>query len=261
MGFRIKQQYYRGIIIPRFIYHNALDARIWNTDGRLNKLVSNALQMVAWEYIAYIQRIGFPLFDECVRDIFVHGSTTNYYYDDTSDIDICIVADMDKMYETFPGVDVYTLMKNALGAWLRNYRIKICGRGIDIEFVDVKTPKYGPNIYKVGSAYSILNDKWIRRPQLLRGEQIRAIRRDARKKFREIRAQYRKIQHDEMADNFIETFLMRMSHERKESYANNFLQPVTADTMAFRMARRARILGNLKERAARQRSRNFNVLH
>lgn len=245
--------------MPRFIYHKNLDVRIWNSDGTMNKLVSNALQMVAWEYIAYIQRIGFPLLDECVRDIFVHGSTTNYYYDDTSDIDICIVADMNKMYETFPGVDTYALMKNALGAWRRNYRIKICGRGIDIEFVDVGAPKYGPNIYKVGSAYSIMRDEWIRRPQLLRGEQICKIRRDARRLYREIRAQYRKIRRDEMGDNFVETFLMRLSHERKESYANNFLQPVTAQTMAFRMARRARILGKLKERAAHHRSRNFNV--
>ncbi len=243
----------------KFIYNTKLDPRIWNTDGNMNTLTSNALQLVAWNYIRYLQHVGFPLPDSMINDIFIHGSTSNYYYDDTSDIDICIVADLSKMSETFPGVEIYPLLKSALGAWLRNYRIKICGRGVDIEVADVSSPRYGENIYKVGSAYSLARDEWIRRPELLKPDEVRQIRRDARVKFRKIQKMYKKIRRDKMAPDFIETFLARLTHNRKASYAGNFMQPITAETMAFRMARRCGILRDLRERAAKQRSKNFNL--
>lgn len=85
------------------------------------------------------------------------------------------------------------------------------------------------------------------------------IRRNARMQFREIRKMYRKIRRNKMESDFIETFLLRLTHERKESYAGNFLQPVTAETMAFRMARRCGILRDLRNRVTRQRSKNFNL--
>ncbi len=245
--------------MPRFIYNSHLEPHIWCPNDEMNKLVSNALQMVAWGYIVYLQRTGLPVPDDCIRDIFVHGSTTNYYYDHTSDIDICIVMDLTQMYEMFPGVDIYKLMKSLLGSWCRNYNIKICGRGIDIEMVDYNAPKYGPNIYKVGSAYSIMNNAWIRKPVKLRRDEIRKIRRNARIQFREAKKMYRKICRNKMEYDFIETFLMRLAHERKESYAGNFLQPITAETMAFRMLRRCGILHNLRECATKQRSKNFNI--
>ncbi len=244
---------------PKCIYHKSLEPHIWYANGEINKLASNALQMIAWSYIAYLQRIGFPFKDEYVRDIFIHGSTTNYYYDDTSDIDICIIADLDELYKMFPGIDLYVLLKSMLGSWLRGYRISVFGRGIDIEFVDVNKPYYATGVYKVGSAYSLTRDMWIRRPQLLKPHEIRTIRRNARRIYREIRKQWRKIRNNKMGSDFVETFLMRLSHERKESYMNNFMQPVTAETMAFRMARRRGILRDLRERAARDRSRNFNL--
>lgn len=256
-----------AVVLPRlklkrrakFIYNTKLDSCIWCPDGQMNKLASNALQLVAWNYIRYLQHIGFPLPDNMIHDIFVHGSTSNYYYDDTSDIDICIVADLSKMRETFNGVDIYVLLKSALGSWLRNYRIRICGRGVDIEVADVNNPRYAENVYKVGSAYSLARDSWIRRPQLLKDDEVRTIRRAARVKYREIRRMYHKICHDKMAPDFIETFLARLTHERKESYAGNFMQPITAETMAFRMARRCGILRDLRERAMKQRSRDFNL--
>ncbi len=257
----------QAVVLPRlklrrrakFIYNTQLDSRIWCSDGQMNKLVSNALQLIAWNYIRYLQHIGFPLPDNMIRDIFIHGSTSNYYYDDTSDIDICIVADLSDMREKFDGIDIYVLLKSALGAWLRNYCIKVCGRGVDIEVADAGHPRYAENVYKVGSAYSLAQDKWIRRPQLLKDSEVRAIRRAARVKYHEIRRMYRKICHDKMASDFIETFLERLTHERKKSYADNFMQPVTAETMAFRMARRCGMLRDLRNRAMKQRSRDFNL--
>lgn len=243
----------------RFIYNRHLEPHIWYPDGQMNKLVSNSLQMIIWSYIAYMQSIGYPIADTDVHEIFIHGSSTNYYYDDTSDIDICIVADLGRMQSLFTGCNINALIKGALGSWKRNYDIRVCGRGIDIEVVDVATPRYGENIYKVGSAYSLARDQWIRRPVLLKPDEIKQIRRDARKQYKEMKKLYKQVRRNKMSPEFIETFLNRMTAERKESYAQNPLQPVTATTMAFRMARRCGMLRKLRQMATELRSREFNL--
>ena len=244
---------------PRFIYHKSLEPNIWTETGKMNKLVSNSLQLIAWNYIRFMPRVGLHIPDDCIRDIFVHGSTTNYYYDENSDIDICIVADLSPMREKLAGIDLRTIIKSMLGAWLRKYRIRVCGRGIDIEVVEVSTPMYGPDMYKVGSAYSIARDEWIRRAERLTGEQFRAIRAEAKRQYREIYHMYRQICRENMQPDFIDTFLQRLMADRKASYAAHPEQPVTAETMAFRMARRRGIQRTLGERATKMRSRSFNV--
>mgnify|MGYP000021941868 FL=1 len=244
---------------PRFIYHKSLEPNIWTDAGKMNKLVSNSLQLIAWGYIRFMQRVGLPIPDECIRDIFIHGSTTNYYYDENSDIDICIVADLSPMREKLSGIELRTILKSMQGAWMRNYRLRVCGRGIDIEVVEVTTPKYGPNMYKVGSAYSIARDEWIRHAERLSDEQIHEVRTEAKRQYREIRRMFYQICRENMQPDFIETFLKRLMADRKASYAEHPAQPVTAETMAFRMARRRGIQRTLGERATKLRSRNFNV--
>lgn len=245
---------------PRFIYHSTQEPNMWDKDGRLRPLVSNALQICTWGYIGFMQKIGFPIADDDIKEIFVHGSTTNFYYDSTSDIDVCILMDMTAMRAALPGMDLNALMKSALGSWRRNYRIRICGRGVDFEIVDInEVPRYGPMAYKVGPMYSIPRDVWLRRPVRLEKREIRQIRRQAHAQFRNLRRMYIKIVQDKMASDFIETFIGRLGQERKQSYAENPVQPITPRTMAFRMARRCGILRDLRERAAWLRSKNFNV--
>ena len=125
---------------------------------------SNSLQMIVWHYIAYMQNAGLPIDDNDIVDIFLHGSTSNYYYDDTSDIDICIVMDVERLSAALRGINIYTITKALQIAWMRKHKIRIYGRGVDISIVDVRQPKYGPDVYKVGPAYSLPRDMWLRRP-------------------------------------------------------------------------------------------------
>lgn len=240
----------------RFVYHRQLIPAIWDENKRMRRLVSNALQMLAWHYIAYIQNLGFPLNDSDIRDIFVHGSSTNYYYDDFSDIDLCIVADLSKIQKMLPATDMHALMKSFLHSFLRNYRIRICGRGVDIEVADITC---GPTGNKVGSIYSLVRDTWLRAPRQLTDAQIRTIRRDARQKYRQIAQEYQQIVRNGMQGDYVETFLMRLITERRADYYANIEQPVTSVAMAFRMARSRGILRRLKQRATQLRSQNFNI--
>ena len=245
--------------LAKFIYHKNLDAKIWDKSGNMNMLVQNALMMVAWGYIAYLQENGFAISDADIKDIFVHGSTTNYYYDDTSDIDICIVADMTRMMEKFPNTNLAVMLKAMLGSWKRNYFIKIAGRNVDISFADVDRPYYAPGYYKVGPAYSLVQEGWIRKPVRLDSKSLRVIKGRAKKKYRGYARMYKIIKARKMGDLYIETFLNKINMDRERSLGIDFAQPITVETMAFRMLRHRGMTRGLRLRVRRLRSRNFNV--
>lgn len=239
---------------PRFSYHAHLDGRLWNRAGQLDMLVSNALQMVAWNYIVFLQRQGFPLTDANIVDIFIHGSSTNYYYDKSSDIDICIVADMTAIHAALSGVQYKPLIKGFLHQWHGLHRVSICGRGVDIELVDAATPTYGPGMYKVGGAYSLTQDKWMRYPKKLSKVDCAAVRRRATQIFKTWRAEYRLLLRGAPDLVLVDRFLDRLNQVRVDCFVANPLSCVTAETMAFRMFRRAGMLHRLRVLAKQLRS-------
>lgn len=244
---------------PVFIYHNHLDDTIWNRDATMRVVVKNALNTMVGSYISYMRRAGLPITQDMISDILIHGSVADYYWDSTSDIDICIIIDYAPLREKFADVDLYTLMKSLLLSWYRNYRIRIVGHGVDVEVADLNAPAYGENLWKTGSRYSLMHGAWIVRPNLLPPDAVRDIRRAALEKYRKIEREYKNICHNKMSAGFVDTFLARLWAERRAAFEENPNTGVFPDTMAFRMVRRTGILRDLSERAARNRSKNFNV--
>ncbi len=245
---------------PRFIYHDHLNPSIWGDDCQMRKTVAHALTMATWSYIAYMHTLGLPLPDEAIIDAFVHGSSTNYYWDDTSDIDICIVADLSHIHKAYPGLNVPEIIKNAKGGWMHKHKTRICGRGIDFEVVDSNTePQFQDGMYKPGSGYSLRYERWIRRPIMLGASQIRKMRYDARKIFHENRRTYREIIKQKQPTADVENFMQRMIAERNQTFYDHPQQPVTAQTMAYRMFRRCGMLASLRVHARKFRSQKFNM--
>lgn len=246
---------------PRFSYNTRLDTRLWDKDFHLDKLVSNALQMAAWNYIVYLQRAGLPISDECIVDIFIHGSSSNYYYDKSSDIDICIVADLSAVQDMFKTADYNKVIKHVLASWHSKHHISICKRGIDFEIVHVKTPRYGPGLYKVGGAYSLMQDKWIRTSVSLSTTEYRNIAYQARNIFKQWRYEYLSIVLCRPLNlNRVNAFLQHITKVRKHSYKCTPLQPITPETMAFRMFRRSGMWKRLRHHAKQLRSSEFCII-
>lgn len=244
---------------PAFVYNRRLEPNLWAPDMQLRTMPSNSLQMIVWHYIAYMQNVGLPVKDEDIVDVFLHGSTSNYYYDSTSDIDICIVMDIRRLSNALPGVDIFALTKAMKIAWMRNRRIRIYGRGVDISVVDVAQPKYGPGMYKVGPAYSLPRDMWIRRPMRLGDAEIRTLRRQAHKIYRRYKKLFLECYKNKMSDTFLDTFLSRLWSERIDAYSVSPQQPITPETMAFRMMRRCGILNKIKVRMETIKNKNFTL--
>ncbi len=248
-----------NIFTPAFIYNRRLEPNLWAADMQLRTMPSNSLQMIVWHYIAYMQSVGLPIKDEDVADIFLHGSTSNYYYDPTSDIDICIVMDTSRLSGALPGIDIFALTTAMKIAWMRNRRIRIYGRGVDISIVDVNQPNYGPGMYKVGPAYSLPRDMWIRRPVRLSNLEIRTLRRRAGKIYRRYKKLFRECYKNKMSDTFLDTFLTRLWSERRDAYSLGPLQPITPETMAFRMMRRCGGVNKIKIRMETIKNKNFTL--
>lgn len=245
-----------------FVYHKTLAPRIWNADLSIDQLVSQSLQMMAWEFVRYLQMVGIPLQDADVRDIFVHGGISNYYWDKCSDIDMCILVDLSRVRAALPAdIDWFMLYKSLLHSWKRTYRISIHGRGVDISIADV-TEMYGAGntgYHKVGPAYSLVHNSWIRPPQRMSDAQIRALRRGARLRYRVIMRQCRYMLRTKMSDAFIDAYLVNLQNIRTQSMAAQYQTPVTPMTMAFKMVRNSGTLRKLRKLALRQRSKTYRL--
>lgn len=240
-----------------FKYHKNLPPTIWDGRVHINPLVSQSLQMIAYEYIRYLGNImGLPVVAGDIADIIIHGSATNYYWDAHSDIDICIVADLSRVRAKLNGLNDYLLMRALTGAWKRTFAISIFGRGVDITIVD-KNDGYDQTHKKVGSCYSLTRDEWIHTPRRLTRDEIAPIKHMARRRARIIMRDCRYMLRHKMPAEYIDTYLTNLQHSRKQSMGLQYTQPITSTTMAFKMVRNTGVLRKLRARAKEQRSKKY----
>ncbi len=244
---------------PRFVYHNKMDTRIWANDDALKPDVNTSLMLIAHNFINSLQNVGLPLTNDDIIEVTIHGSSTDLYYDATSDIDLCIVADLKKISSAVPGIKLATVMRALKNGWIRNFRFKIYGRGVDVTIADVNSNPYSNGHFKVGPIYSVLKKKWLNPRVTLTPPQVKQLRRDTWKKFRAWRKMYKRACRDKMGADFLDMLMKRINQERTLSYDNNPTQPVTPEVMAFRMMRQCGYIRDLQERSAKYRSKNFNI--
>lgn len=239
-----------------FKYHSHLPKKLWQKN-KINPLARQALLMIGHEYVRYLaQQIKLPINTIDITDVFIHGSTTNYYWDRFSDIDLCIVAKLGPMHAKLNGLNIFALNKSLLKTWKSTFHISIFGRSIDITLVDVNDG-YDTTHKKVGSCYSLTKDCWINPPIKLNHEKVCQIQRDAYKKYRVIMRQCRYIIRHKMSPDFIDAYLVELQHARIKNMASNYVQPITSYCMAFKLVRNTGYLRKLRRISKKMRSRCF----
>lgn len=242
------------MLIRNFKYNKHLCARLWLQNGQIDSLASQALQMLVWEFIRYLGVVGIPLGQSDIRDIYLHGSSTNYYYDKFSDIDVCIVADLSSCLSKLPnGINWFMLYKSLLHSWKRTFRLSIYGRGIDISILDISDTPY------VGGRYSLIHNTWTQPTQRLTREELRVLHRESRKRCRVILRQCQYMLRNNMSAEFIDAYLIANQQMRKNSMYNSHDQPLTSMTMGFKMARNHGIFRKLRNRARMSRSKKYRL--
>ncbi len=143
--------------IKSFYLKEELNSKIWD-DFNLDKDVREQLVRIAQDFY---EKIELPA---DVVDIALCGSLCNYNWSEKySDFDLHIIinfSDVDENYELVEKVCDY-----AKKVWNEQHDIKIKGYDVEIAVQDSDDLKKAIAGGRMGGVFSLLNNKWIKRPE------------------------------------------------------------------------------------------------
>jgi hypothetical protein len=130
-------------------FHDELNTELWR-DGSLRREVEYKLLLTARAFIEFINIPNLQL-----QDITISGSNCSYNYNDRSDIDLHLVVSSDS--PCWPDLQELFLAKKSL--FNDQHDISIRGNAVEVYVQDSKQPHISNGIY------SLLKDRWIKRPR------------------------------------------------------------------------------------------------
>ena len=132
-------------------YHKKLNPQFW-LDNHLKSGIRKNLLNLAKFYFKQLD-LGVKL-----KDVIFTGSLANYNYTDLSDIDIHIIIDYKKLTNDEDFAKEF--FSNKRNIWADSNNIKINGYPVEIYVQDVSQL----DDIGMGAMYSLLNNKWIKKP-------------------------------------------------------------------------------------------------
>lgn len=170
-----------------------LDRKIWDKEDNIKSDVSDMLLSIAWAYIDYIRNeYDMPIYNSDIADIFVFGSITQLFYDKQSDIDVCIVLNLNRVEKQFPNLNIQKTLKLYYYDWAMVHICKVYGRKIDLNFQDVKEPEHNGR-YRRGPIYSLITKSWVFRPSPLSKKELKQIEDQANIIYKQILQDYKTV--------------------------------------------------------------------
>ena len=133
------------------VYQSSLNPVIWQPDGNIKSEIAAKLLKIASDFYAEVKiKAG-------LKDVLLLGSSANYNWTPTSDIDIHLVIDVNEL-----GVDQSEVQNylNALKSkWNYEHDITIKGHNVEGYIQDVNHKTHATGIY------SLLHGHWIVKPK------------------------------------------------------------------------------------------------
>ena len=143
--------------IKSFQLKDELHPKIWE-NFKINQDIRENLIRIAQDFFENTK------IDAEVKDIALCGSLCNYNWSDKySDYDLHIIinfSDVDENYEL-----VENLCDYAKKIWNEQHDIKIKGFDVEIAIQDEDDLKKAISAGRMGGVFSLLNNKWIKKPQ------------------------------------------------------------------------------------------------
>ncbi len=133
---------------PGYIEQSQLNPEIWQDSNNIKPEIKNKIIEIAAHFKDFVD-INFP-----VLDIVITGGQTSQFYTDSSDLDIHLITDFNKIKCDQEVAELFTTKKSL---YKKNYDIKIKGIEVELYVEDLKMPA-------VGGSFSLIKDKWIRPP-------------------------------------------------------------------------------------------------
>ncbi len=243
----------------KIVKHKHLEPKIWNKDNSLRNEVREMLLSMAWGYIDNARcKMGVKIYNSDIKEIFLYGSITNYFYNRKSDMDMCILLDLDKIAERNPDVRVEQSMTLFYYNWAMTHHCSIYGRKIDISFENVNNVNHRKH-FRTGAIYSLTKNNWIFTPVVVSNSEFRKIKHEAQTIYKNIMRDYRTVKKNGFKQEEIEMVYKSIYRSKNSSHDANVTQPVTPMYIAFRKIRNRGIIDTLREHAIENESAEFTL--
>jgi predicted nucleotidyltransferase len=132
------------------IYNQTLDPKLWDENLNLNKDVYKSLLKIAQDFYHSTDLRGD------IQDILMLGSSVNYNWTPTSDIDLHIVIDI--VSEKINPEYTRKFMDSLTSKWNNDHNIFVKNHQIEVYLQDLSEKNHSIGVY------SILHNEWIRKP-------------------------------------------------------------------------------------------------
>lgn len=155
------------------IYNKTLDPNLWNEKQELDPEVADTLLQIANDFYESTELKGD------IHDILFLGSSANYSWTPTSDIDLHIVIDVAQQ-NIMPDY-ARKFMDSLAAKWNNEHEIEVKGHPVEVYLQDLGEPNSSPDLARKGTAiYSLIDKKWILPPN---PNQVQIDKEKIQKKF------------------------------------------------------------------------------
>lgn len=140
----IKESSYR-------VYNSILNPDIWNKDDTIKNDVAVALMIIAKDFYKDTE-LEVP-----IEDVYLLGSAASYNWTPTSDLDLHIAVDFNKINKDTELVTAYAnLLKSK---WNKDHDVTVKNHPVEVYLQDVDHVTHSLGIY------SLKNKKWVKKPE------------------------------------------------------------------------------------------------
>ncbi len=139
------------------IYNDTLDPNIWNEDKTIKPEIREHLLKIAEDFYNSTDLQGE------IHNILFLGSSANYNWTPTSDVDLHVVIDIaeEKINEEY----ARKFMDSLGSKWNTEHDIEIKGHPVEVYIQDVHEPNSDASLSRPGAAiYSLFDGRWIQEP-------------------------------------------------------------------------------------------------
>lgn len=184
--------------------HQQLNPNLWDGDV-LKSNVKDQLLLIAKDFYATLK------IKEAPEDITITGSSANYNYTPTSDIDLHLLLDFTNVTCDEEITRDYLLAKKSL--WNDKHDITIFGREVEVYVQDTNEPHVSTGVY------SVLHDSWVEHPEQIDAQSINLDEELYKKKLVEYVDLIEHNLEKNTNHNYLKKFRAKISQMRKDGLA------------------------------------------
>lgn len=239
--------------------HKNLDKKIWENDDTLHTDVHNMLMAIVWNFIDYVRtKRNMDIRNSDLCDVFIFGSITNYFYDKKSDIDMCIVLNLENLKQNYQGFNILQTLRLYYYDWAMIRHCSIHGRKIDLNFADINEPLY-VNRYRSGPNYSILKQTWIFKPVPVSDKDFKDIVNKGLDIYKQVIHNYNLVKRNGFRIEDMENFFKDFMAYKRAVHHINFEQNITPMYVAYHKIKRRGIIKTLQNKMQKRQTQKFTL--